>query len=120
MSTNQQDSFTTDERLREGNAAFDALTERVLDSVRLEKLNDRELVFEVSHSSAADDPAVNEMMFRLWPDWTEAECPPDCWACKQEASRDEEPPEPDGEEFRGNEAAAYEAEEQARIQRELK
>lgn len=33
---------------------------------------------------------------------------------------DDEPPEPDGECFRGGEAAAYEAEEQARIQRELK
>lgn len=31
-----------------------------------------------------------------------------------------EPPEPDGEAFRGGEAAAYEAENQARIQRELK
>ena len=31
-----------------------------------------------------------------------------------------EPPEPDGECFRGGEAAAYEAEEMARIQRELK
>jgi uncharacterized Zn finger protein (UPF0148 family) len=31
-----------------------------------------------------------------------------------------EPPEPDGEAFRGGEAAAYSAEEQARIQRELK
>lgn len=33
---------------------------------------------------------------------------------------DYEPPEPDGEDFRGGEAAAYSAEEQARIQRELK
>jgi hypothetical protein len=31
-----------------------------------------------------------------------------------------EPPEPDGECFRGGEAAAFEAEQQARIQRELK
>jgi len=33
---------------------------------------------------------------------------------------DYEPPEPDGEDFRGDEAAAYEAEEMARIQRTLK
>ena len=31
-----------------------------------------------------------------------------------------EPPEPDGEAFRGGEAAAYEAEQMARIQRTLK
>jgi hypothetical protein len=31
-----------------------------------------------------------------------------------------EPPDPDGECFRGGEAAAYEAETQARIQRDLK
>lgn len=31
-----------------------------------------------------------------------------------------EPPEPDGEDFRGGEAAAYESEQQARLQRELK
>ena len=33
---------------------------------------------------------------------------------------DREPPEPDGECFQGGEAAAYEAQQQARIQRELK
>lgn len=33
---------------------------------------------------------------------------------------DDEPPEPDGECFRGSEAAAYDAESQAQIQRELK
>lgn len=73
--------------LTEENRAIEALTDRVTESMRLEKLSDRELVFEVAHSEAADDPAVEEMMSRLWPDWTEAECPPDCWACKQEMSR---------------------------------
>lgn len=71
----------------EGDRAFEALADRVTESMRLEKLSDRELVFEVAHSEAADDPAVEEMMHRLWPDWSEAECPPDCWACKQEMSR---------------------------------
>jgi len=37
----------------------------------------------------------------------------------QDGGRDE-PPDPDGEEFRGGEAAAYNAQEQDRIQRELK
>ena len=78
MSTNPTD--------QEGNRAFEALTDVVVESMRLETLTDRELVFEVAHSEAADDPAVAEMMYRLWPDWTEAECPPDCWACKQEMS----------------------------------
>lgn len=36
------------------------------------------------------------------------------------AAGDYEPPEPDGECFRGGEAAAYQAEEMARVQRELK
>jgi hypothetical protein len=40
--------------------------------------------------------------------------------CFGEPDVDYEPPEPDGECFRGGEAAAYNAEEQARIQRELK
>lgn len=71
----------------EENQAIEALADRVTESMRLEKLSDRELVFEVAHSEAADDPAVEEMMNRLWPDWTEAECPPDCWACKPEMNR---------------------------------
>ena len=37
-----------------------------------------------------------------------------------EASERDEPDEPDGECFRGGEAAAFERDEQARIQRELK
>lgn len=47
------------------------------------------------------------------------------WACEycardiQDAQR-REPPEPDGEAFRGGEAAAYELEQQAEIQRTLK
>ncbi len=42
-----------------------------------------------------------------------------CYSCWRK--RDNyEPPEPDGEAFRGGEAAAFEAETQARIQRELK
>jgi hypothetical protein len=46
----------------------------------------------------------------------------DCPDCVERAEREDnyEPPEPDGEAFRGGEAAAYEAETQARIQRELK
>jgi len=71
----------------EGNAAFEALADVVTESMHLEKLSDRELVFKVAHSEAADDPAVVEMMYRLWPDWTEAECPPDCLACKEEMRR---------------------------------
>ena len=39
-----------------------------------------------------------------------------CWIKRD----NREPPEPDGEAFRGGEAAAFRAEEQARIQRELK
>lgn len=81
---NQPDHLSEDQ---EGNRAFEALADAVIESMRLEKLSDRELVFEVAHSEAADDPAVEEMMHRLWPDWSEAECPPDCWACKQEMSR---------------------------------
>jgi hypothetical protein len=42
---------------------------------------------------------------------------PDDWP---EPDDDREPPEPDGECFRGGEAEAFQAEEQARIQRELK
>lgn len=38
----------------------------------------------------------------------------------QESYHDREPPEPDGECYRGGEAASALAEEQARIQRELK
>lgn len=72
---------------QEGDRAFAALADTVTESMRLEKLSNRELVFEVAHSEAAHDPAVEEMMYRLWPDWSEAECPPDCWACKQEMSR---------------------------------
>jgi len=72
---------------QEGNRAFEALADRVTESMRLEKLTDRELVFKVAHSEAADDPAVEEMMYRLWPDWTEAQCPPDCLACKEEMNR---------------------------------
>lgn len=72
---------------KESDRAFAALADTVTESMRLEKLSDRELVFEAAHSESADDPAVAEMMYRLWPDWTEAECPPDCWACKQEMSR---------------------------------
>lgn len=44
-----------------------------------------------------------------------------CKRCGQRLEEDApEPPEPDGECFRGGEAAAYLAETQARIQRELK
>jgi hypothetical protein len=71
----------------ESNAAFEALAHRVTESMRLEKLSNRELVFEVAHSEAADFPAVDEMMHRLWPEWAEQDCPPDCWACKQEMRR---------------------------------
>jgi hypothetical protein len=39
-----------------------------------------------------------------------------CWTVRD----NREPPEPDGEAFRGGEAAAYERDEMARIQRELK
>lgn len=39
-----------------------------------------------------------------------------CWVTRD----NREPPEPDGEAFRGGEAAAFRAEEQARIQRDLK
>ncbi len=35
------------------NAAFEALAARVTESMRLEKLSNRELVFEVAHSEAA-------------------------------------------------------------------
>ncbi len=73
--------------VEEGDRAWAALADVVTESMRLEKLSDRELVFEVAHSEAADDPSVVEMMSRLWPDWSESECPPDCWACKQEMSR---------------------------------
>lgn len=69
------------------NRAIESLTDRVTESMRLEKLSDRELVFEAMHSEAADVPVFEEMMSRLFPDWTEVECPPDCWACKQEMSR---------------------------------
>jgi hypothetical protein len=68
-----------------GDRAWAALTARVIESTRLGKLTNSELVFEVAHSNSADDPAVEEMMHRLSPDWLEQECPPDCWACKQEA-----------------------------------
>jgi hypothetical protein len=40
----------------------------------------------------------------------------ECWVKRDNY----EPPDPDGEAFRGGEAAAYEAEQQARIQRERK
>ena len=40
--------------------------------------------------------------------------------CDCENCTDREPPEPDGEAFRGGEAAAYEAEQMAKIQRTLK
>lgn len=40
----------------------------------------------------------------------------DCWTVRD----NEEPPEPDGEAFRGGEAAAFNRDEMARIQRELK
>lgn len=71
----------------DSNAAYAALADRVVESMRLEKLSDRELVFQVKHSCMADDPAVEEMMTRLWPDWTESECGPDCMLCKKEMSR---------------------------------
>lgn len=71
-------SPTADARLLNG------LIDAVDDHTRLEGLTDRELVFEVLHSDAAEHPAVAEMMSRLWPDWTQAECPPNCWACRQE------------------------------------
>jgi len=57
---------------------------RVTESMRLAKLSNRELVFEVEHSEAVDFLAVQEMMRRLWPEWVEHECPPDCWMCKQD------------------------------------
>ena len=41
------------------------------------------------------------------------------WGFRQTCP-DYEPPEPDGEAFRGGEAAAFERETQARIQRDLK
>lgn len=44
-------------------------------------------------------------------------CSVDCW---ENYHPDREPPEPDGECYRGGEAASVLAEEQARIQRELK
>lgn len=71
----------------DGDRALAALTDRVMESMRLEKLSNRELVFEVAHSESADDPAVEEMMHRLWPEWADQDCPPDCWACKQEMRR---------------------------------
>ena len=56
------------------------------------------------------DPCAEEGMTRF--------CKDDCHECFLRANY--EPPEPDGEAFRGGEAAAFEAETQARIQRELK
>jgi hypothetical protein len=52
-------------------------------------------------------------------------CPKQCHELEYCCHEDDcyamlEPPEPDGECFRGNEAASYLAEQQARIQRELK
>ncbi len=44
---------------------------------------------------------------------------PVCEACWNKRDN-REPPDPDGEAFRGGEAAAYQAEQMARIQRELK
>lgn len=44
---------------------------------------------------------------------------PLCERCYDRRVNDE-PPDPDGEAFRGGEAASYEADQQARIQRELK
>lgn len=77
--------MTDDRTAAEGDAAFDSLLKRVSESMRLTKLTNRELVFEISHSEAADNPAVEEMMYRLSPDWDQVECPPDCPACKREA-----------------------------------
>jgi hypothetical protein len=64
--------------------ALAALTDVVIESMRLRKLSNRELIFEVAHSELADDPGVQEMMSRLWPEWPDTDCPSDCWACKQE------------------------------------
>ena len=54
-----------------------------------------------------------------WAAWMGYRYPALCQACWTEADN-AEPGEPDGEAFRGGEAAAYEAEEMARVQRELK
>lgn len=43
-----------------------------------------------------------------------------CFECHWVEGRDVEPPEPDGEAFRGGEAAAYEREQQAEMLRTLK
>lgn len=68
--------------------AWSALAERVTESMRLEKLSNRELVFQVKHSCMAGDTAVEEMMMtRLFSDWADMECGPDCMLCKQEAGR---------------------------------
>ena len=57
-------------------------------------------------------------------DAEQSETPDDYEDADPDAARDEdkwnEDCEPDGEAFRGNEAASYQAEQQARIQRELK
>lgn len=55
---------------------------------------------------------------QFWINAPKTECPvcEACWIRRD----NREPPEPDGEAFRGGEAAAYEAEQMARIQRELK
>lgn len=55
----------------DSNAVFDALSTRVIESIRLEKLSNRELVFEVARSRAADVPAVVEMMNRLCASWAD-------------------------------------------------
>jgi len=43
----------------------------VREMTRIRKLNNRELVSEVRATNAADDPLIQEMMTRLWPDWDE-------------------------------------------------
>jgi hypothetical protein len=61
--------------------------------------------------------------------WGRPDCqesnPPDTYCkwerqCEERAAEDREPPDPDGECFRGRESASALAEEQARVQRELK
>lgn len=67
---------------REG---IESLVRDMAESDRLEKLTNRELVFEALHRSVYEDQLVVwEMMTRLWPNWADEECPPNCWACKQE------------------------------------
>lgn len=66
------------------------------------------------HTTAVDDCLLTALETAL------AEAGYDMTDEEIEAALDREPSEPDGECFRGGEAAAFLADEQARIQRELK